>query len=298
MGYQERDWEIVNYQQYHLDNTEFYLRGPQPQSLEKNKYFICIGAAQTFGCFCQNPYPQLLSQKFNLPVLNLGLGGAGPYFFLNQMDLFSKYINNAKFAVIQVMSGRSESNSLFDSGGMEYLTKISDGSKIRAGNAWEELLRENNKNYVKKIVAETRANWVNNYIKLLELIKIPKILFWFSIRKPSYMEIYLCKQFADLPALFGKSSANALFGKFPQLVDLEMIDQIKNYSDEYIECISRKGFPQLLISRFTGTPTTINPGNAGKGLEGSLWKYNKYYPSPEMHIDATNLLEKVCQKYV
>jgi hypothetical protein len=52
MGYQERDWEIVDYQQYRLKNTEFDIRGPKPESLEKNKYFVCIGAAQTFGCFC------------------------------------------------------------------------------------------------------------------------------------------------------------------------------------------------------------------------------------------------------
>ena len=64
-----------------------------------------------------------------------------------------------------------------------------------------------------------------------------------------------------------------------------MVNEIKKYSDDYVECASRKGIPQPLISRFTGKPAVIN----GKTL-------NRYYPSPEMHIEAANLLEAVCNK--
>jgi hypothetical protein len=297
-GYQDRDREIVDYQLYYLDNFDFCVRGPEPQKLEENKYFVCLGAAQTFGCFTEKPYPVLLQEKINMQSLNLGFAGAGPYFFLRNKDFLIKYINNAKFAVIQVMSGRSESNSLFDSGGLEYLTRRSDGVKIGAQQAYDEVLRNYDKKYVKELIAETRLNWVNNYKLLLEEIKIPKVLFWFSTRKSYYTEIYLCKKYAGIPAFFGKSNAGALFGKFPQLVNPEMINQIRQYSDEYVECISKRGMPQVLISRFTGKPITIDPGLARKDLgNGKRQKYNNYYPSPEMHIDAANALEKVCKKY-
>ena len=304
MGYQERDWEIVDYHYYFLEDTGLKSRGPAPENLKKDEYFVCIGAAQTFGCFCEKPYPTLLQEKLKIPALNLGYAGPGPYFFLKNKKLF-RYINNAKFAIIQVMSGRSESNSLFDSGGLEYLTRLSDGTKVGAGAAYRELLEENlrwwklpfGQRYIRRIVAlfgqrnvknivnETRYNYVNNFKRLLEEIKVFKILFWFSKRKTEYKENY--------------TSVGSLFGAFPDLVNSNMINEIKKYSDEYIECISGRGSPQLLISRFTGKPTTIDPSDARKDLgSGKRWTHNPYYPSPEMHIDAANTLEPVCRKYL
>jgi hypothetical protein len=285
MQYQDRDWEIIDYQGFYLPNVaEKSFRGSKPETLEEGRYFVCLGAAQTFGCFCEKPYPKLLQEKFNFPTLNMGQAGAGPYCFLEDKSLL-KYINKAKFAIVQVMSGRSESNSLFDSGGREYLTRLSDGVKIGADLAYKELLEQYNQNDVKKIVAETRANWVNNYQKLLQAIKVPKILFWFSTREPFYIEEY--------------TNVNALFGRFPQLVNSKMVEQIKKYSDEYVECITGRGMPQLLISRFTGKPTSIDLGREDlRNLHGNKHLYNKYYPSPEMQIDAAKALEKVCKKYL
>ncbi|OKH23255.1 hypothetical protein NIES593_10475 [Hydrococcus rivularis NIES-593] len=73
----------------------------------------------------------------------------------------------------------------------------------------------------------------------------------------------------------------------------------KKYSDEYVECITGRGMPQLLISRFTGKPTSIDSGREDlRNLHGSKHMFNKYYPSPEMQIDAAKALEKVCKKYL
>ena len=305
MGYQERDWEILDYQGYLLEDTGLWFRGPQPKNLKKGEYFVCIGAAQTFGCFCEKPYPTLLQEKLGLPALNLGYGGAGPYFFLLNNRKLLRYINNAKFSIIQVMSGRSENNSLFDSGGLEYLTRRSDGVKIGSRDAYKELIQGYagnrrhtllqkryirkiyayfRRNHIKKVVAETRHNWTINYKKLLEEFEIPKILFWFSKREPEYQEKY--------------TNVYSLFGGFPHLVNSHMINEIRKYSDEYVECISSRGSPQLLISRFTGKPTTIDPSDARKDLgTGKRLDYNSYYPSPEMQIDAANALESICKKY-
>lgn len=285
-GYSDIDWKVVDYQTYCLDpeaidrqtNTGLLLRGPKPQSIEECSYFVCIGAAQTFGRFCEKPYPTLLQEKLDIPTINMGRGGAGPSFFSKDNDKLLKYVNNARFAIIQVMSGRSESNSLFHSRGLGFYTRISDGTSIGCDDAFKELLKEKNKDYIKKIVAETRQNWVNNNKELLEKIKIPKILFWFSVRKPHYREKY--------------PNINTLFGEFPQLVNSDMIRQIRNYCDKYVACISRRGLPHLLIDRFTGKPICINDP------WGGMWAKNWYYPSPEMHSDAANALEKVCKRYV
>src|SRR5690606_20333234 len=82
-GYQARDYDIVDYRMYELPGTRLWFRGPMPD-LEAGRYFTCIGAAQTFGCFCSQPFPDLLAQKLGLPSLNLGYGGAGPEFFARQ----------------------------------------------------------------------------------------------------------------------------------------------------------------------------------------------------------------------
>ena len=304
MGYQDIHWKIVDYQGYQFKNSQLWFRGPEPQKLQAKKYFVCLGAAQTFGCFCQQPYPKLLEDKLNFSALNLGYGGAGPLFYLKHDELWDS-INNAKFAIIQVMSGRSESNSLFDSGGLEYLVRRSDGQKFSAENAYSQLLEQNyplgtipaakrwtKKIYyfrenkpVKKIIDETRSNWSENYRQLLAKISIPKILLWFSKRKPHYRERY--------------SSLAKLFGEFPQLVNGSMVNEIKELCDDYVECISDRGSPQLLIDRFTGKPTTINLAvDPDRHDVSGIWTHNTYYPSPEMQIDSANLLEPVCKKYL
>lgn len=283
MAYRDRDWEIVDYQMYTLKGTQISLRGPEPQNLKKNEYFVCLGAAQTFGVLCQSPYPTLLEQKLNIPVLNLGIGGAGPSFFLKENSLI-EYINNSRFAIVQVMSGRSEDNSLFHGNGIGVFERLSDRKRVLARAAYKELIMMHDENYVKQIIAETRKNWIKSYQKLLELIKVPKILFWFSKRSVDYQEEYTKNKNID-----------KLLGEFPHLVNIEMMNKIKEYSDEYVECISRRGMPQLLISRFTGKPTTINFGRFRPELGSKEQTHNGYYPSLEMHIDAANILEPVCQ---
>ena len=87
--YQETDLEVFDYQIYCLDEklfdaqskTPFLLRGPKPYTLQKVPYFVCIGAAQTFGSFCKKPFPILLQESLGISCINLGRGGAGPAFF-------------------------------------------------------------------------------------------------------------------------------------------------------------------------------------------------------------------------
>lgn len=302
-GYQQRDYDIVDYQMFSLAGTNLWFRGPQPQYLEPGQYFTCLGAAQTFGCFCDHPFPTLLQAQLGMPALNLGYGGAGPYFFLKHPQVL-EYINNSKFVVVQVMSGRSESNSLFDSGGLEYLTRRSDGLRIGAQAAYTALLegegwwqqlpigqryfrwinRNLRKGTVKRVVAETRHNWVAHYHALLSQITVPKVLLWFSTREPNYQEKY--------------NHVCFLFNQFPQLVNDWMMQSIKEDCDTYVECVTQRGMPQPLHSRFTGNLVTIDPACDRKDLGGKLWTHNSYYPTPEMHQDSASALAPICQQYL
>lgn len=275
LGYQQRDEEVVDYQLYQFDKNT-YLRGPRLSRADKGSFFACVGAAQTFGRFCWKPYSTLLQERLGLPVLNLGIAGAGPGFFTRRRDLID-LLNAARFVVLQVMSARSTDNSLFDSGGLEYLTRRSDGQKLGAEPAYRELLEHPNKDFVRRVIAESRNDWVESYRDLMSLISPPKILLWFSKRTPTYEENH--------------ENVHSLFGEFPQLVTDWMVEEIKPYATEYVECVSSRGLPQSLIGHRTGLPAVI-PGRADLK---ALWNgSNTYYPSPEMQTDAADALAPVC----
>jgi hypothetical protein len=265
-SYQERDREIIDYEEFSLPGTPYELRGPAPETLAPGEYFTCVGAAQTFGCFCEQPYPALLAERLDLPALNLGLAGAGPRLFLQDEDLL-RYVNRGRFAVVQVLSGRSEENSRFANVGRGLLTRRSTGQEIRPEPAYAEILANESADAVEAIVAETRANWTRSFSRLLEAIQVPTILYWFSQRPPDYEQ--------------SLSDVQALFGQYPQLVNRAMIEEIRGLSDDYVECVSARGVPQRLFSRFTGEP---------KGA-------NSYYPSPEMHADGADALAEACRKH-
>jgi hypothetical protein len=223
----------------------------------------------------------MLSEKLNFNVLNIGHAGAGPLLFLKNKK-YIRLANQAKFVVVQVMSGRSESNSLFESkAGRGRLTRMSDAVSLPAEQAYQELLENEGVEKAKQTVEETRANYVTHFIELLNLLEVPKILFWFSERTPDYTESF--------------KDARSLFGKYPHLVNRDMVEQILPFADHYVECATDEGMPQPLISRFTGKPA----GFETQTPQGSrIKKYNTYYPSPEMHLHAANKLLPACQRVI
>ena len=270
-GYQDLDGHIVDYEVFDLPPLNG-LRGPKPP-LDRDSFFVCIGAAQTFGRFCRRPFPGLLADELSLPALNLGAAGAGPLLFLRRPELFD-YINRARFAVVQVMAARSEENSYFESLDFGILGRRSDGARMLPWQAYQELLESESEEVVRRVVAETRSNFVRYYRELLARIEVPKILFWFARRTPDYPE--------------GYSDVRAIFGHYPQLVDVATMAQLRPHADEYVECVTERGLPQPLFDRFTGERTTMQ--NTTEELGGRRHTHNYYYPSPEMHQDAAEAL--------
>jgi hypothetical protein len=284
--YQQPDARVADYDPYVLDeriidpsrSKPLMIRGPRPARLDPGGYFVCLGAAQTFGRFVAQPFPDLLSQRLGLPCLNISHGGAGPMFFAQDDGALMGWLNNARFVVVQAMSGRSESNSLFESQGVGSYVRRSDGVRIGCDAAFEALLRERPRREVARIVAETRANWVASCRKLIGGIRTPKIFFWFSVRRPHYRE--------------GYGSLGALFGAYPQLVNAPMAAAARAMADHGVECVSRRGSPHPLLDRTTGEPVTVvDPWTVNP------WTENGYYPSPEMHDDAARALEPACRVF-
>lgn len=301
-GYQARDYEVVDYRMFELDDTGLSFRGPRPEGLESGNYFTCLGAAQTLGCFCEEPFPCLISKKLGIPALNLGYGGAGPEFFARNESL-DDYINGGKFVVLQVMSGRSQSNSMFETRGLEYMVRRSDGAVLGADEAYRDLiygprfLRRRpfrwvtrrlapfiTERKVRRVVGETRLAWIESHRALLARLEVPTVFFWFSKRHPAYAESF--------------KNRTTLFGEFPQLVNPEMVAAVRELCDHYVECVTDRGSPQPLVSRFSGERVTADPALDRPDFGGELWTHNFYYPSPEMHHDAAEALVPVCERIV
>lgn len=269
--FQDLDFPHFDYRLAGCDQLQGWeFRGPVPD-LGK-PYFVCVGAAQMFGRFCKDPIPDLLSQAIGLPVLNLGISGSGPSMFLEPS--FLEVINGAQFAVVQVMSGRSESNSEFDnsaSGGARGL-RLSDGKKMLFDEFLAEKLAQSGRDDVVRIIEETRQNWVRHYRELLSAIRVPTVLHWFSTITPRRSDDY--------------ASWWKLLGAFPQLVNRRMIDQIIPFADTYVQTVRNIGLPQALwpaSSAIDGTEL----------YNGTL--LNNYYPSPEMHEAGFRDLLGVCK---
>lgn len=289
-GYQARDYEVVDYEMYELGSTGLQFRGPpiDPES----DYFACIGAAQTLGCFCDAPFPAIVAEEIGVPALNLGYGGAGPEFYLNQ-DALLPYLNKAKAVVIQVMSGRSQSNEIYECGGLEYVTMRRGGKRTGAKEAFREAMsgpsaiaalpwlgpkvaRRLARPGIRRIVKNLRAAWVESNLRLIEKIEAPVVLLWYSKRTPEYGERY--------------GTPEQLFGEFPHMITREQLTPLSNQAAAYVECVTDRGSPQPLFSRFTGEPTTVDTANDRPDLAVEPWTHNRYYPSPEMHEDAAAAL--------
>jgi hypothetical protein len=282
-GYQAQDRHIIDYHIFELPGIAPYpggglFRGPAP-ALDR-PYIACLGSAHTFGRFCKRPYPALLQERFGIGALNLGTGGASPTFCLENERLL-EYTNNAKLAIVQVLSARSQSNALFTilDHGM-HGTRLSDNTTLSADEFYEDLLRTASVEQVKQVVQETRDKYVQNMIALLHRITCPTILFWFAVRTPAYQEKY------DIP--FWK-----LFGSFPQLVNQEMVDAMRPHADRYVQVVSSAGLPQKLYDR-SGRSTTVSLDPKVRDTKAPEQETNGYYPSPEMHEIAARTLNRPC----
>lgn len=272
MFYQEADGAVFDYALHELEGVPRQLfRGPAVDV--SRPYIACIGAAQTFGRFCHRPYPQLLGERLGIQVLNLGIGGAGPRAFLAPHLL--EWLNGAVAVVVQVLSGRSESNSFFDNSrkGTQRGVRVSDGVSMRYEQFLGEMIATEPVDRVVRAVAETRDNYVANMCRLLDGIRCPRILLWLSKRTPRYTA--------------GFGSVQAALGAFPQLVDEGMVDRLRTHADHFVECVSSDGLPQRLWA-------ATAPVDGTTLQDGVL--FNHYYPSPEMHAKAAALLEGACRE--
>ena len=247
------------------------FRGP---AVDLSQPFVAfIGAAQTFGRFVETPFPTILSQRLGVQTLNLGVGGAGPRHFLAPRYL--ALLNKAEAVVLQVLSGRSASNSQFNNsagGGLVGESPLGS-APMRAEEFLARAAQTSSRSEFAGLIEEMRADYIGSYLRLIDAIAAPKILLWLSKRQPAYAEDY-----DNLP--------HGVLGEFPHLVNERVVAEIAARCEAYVECISSEGLPQKLWR-------SSHPID-GAALRGEML-VNRYYPSPQMHAEAADRLEAPCR---
>lgn len=289
--YQTRDIDIVDYKEFLIRDCDVKFRGPglDPFAAEKGSFFTCLGAAQTYGCYYEEPFPTLLSKEVGLPVLNLAVGGTGPGFYLQYPSLIEA-MNRGRFVVLQAMAARHESNGRFEADGyVEFVRDRIKGDSVTSAVAWQRIIDEEPDKAVQR-VEEVRRNWLETTRKLIEQLTVPVIFFWFSRRKPDYEFDMDAVREQTRRRAEGKDESHfidGLAGDFPHYVDGPTARGAAAMCEAYAECLSDRGMRQKLYNRHTGEAIEdISFAALGPEYAGMHQTHNIYYPSAEMHQDA------------
>ncbi|HEX3664262.1 MAG TPA: DUF6473 family protein [Rhizomicrobium sp.] len=235
LQYQRSDFEIVDYCGFEISEKMPLFRGPKPSDeiLAKGDYFCVMGAAQTYGRLVVKPWPNRLSKKIGLPVLNLGRGGVGPQYFEN--DRLLKLASGARFVVLQAMSGRSVGCSEYPGGRIVFDGNEAVNRLTILRNIWDK-----DREKAKELVLRWNESYFKLYERLRDLIGRPTILLWVSCRAPDDWSPETLLTSEDMDT-----------GDFPQLVGRELYNKVAEIFPANLEYINSDNveFPR---SRVTG----------------------------------------------
>ena len=278
MNYQLYDWACFRYDLWNLDGVGF-LRGPDPRPIQPARYVTVLGAASAFGRHAEEPFAHTLRKTLGIPVLNLSASAAGPSYFLNNERIL-ELVNGSAACIVQATAARSCGNSEYNNehSGKGVVKRTADGPDAEAVNIrkiYQKLWDEGRVDEALRLIAESKATWVDENIALLNAIRVPKIFLWLSSREPDYEP--------DM------KSYQTYTGAFPQLVDGPMVEAVRPHADAYVKVATRAGLPIPFYNRFTG--------GQGECFFGSSYrKQHDYYASPEMHAEASRLLHSALER--
>lgn len=188
------------------------------------------------------------------------------------------HANRTELLVLQVMSARS---------GDTFLYRIVREANVRRRGFFEatparnpqhlidEFIQQCGADAARSLLNDMRQRYMEATNDLLDMIKVPVVLLWFSRRTPAYQPSY--------------GSQYGLLSSFPHAVDEEMVMAISKRTTAYCECVSKSGDPHQLVNRFTGELEYQGQGAARTCING-------YYPTPAMHQDAFDALSSTIKK--
>lgn len=173
------------------EGTKLSFRGP-PKSFDV-PYIAALGGSETFGPFVQAPYPTLLEEWLDQPVVNLGVRQAGVSLFASEESLLD-CASQADVAVLQVMGAGNMSNRLYSvhsrrndrflavSPALKELFPEVDFTEFSFIRHLLQSLADRSSDGFAVLIEELRFAWVQRMRRVLSFIEAPVVLLWMSDR--------------------------------------------------------------------------------------------------------------------
>jgi hypothetical protein len=214
----------LDYAPCRYGNSKLLFRGPR-RSLE-GSFCAALGGSETYGKFVEKPWPSLLEQRLNVPVVNFGYVNAGVDVFANE-PLVGDVSRSAKVTVVQLMGAPNMSNRFYAvhprrndrflraSSLMRTTFPEADFSEFNFTRHMLCSLRDSAPKHFGQLVEEIRSAWVVRMGVLLDQISGPKVLLWLRNYHPT--------------------GDHGPLGPEPALVSAAMVDRLRAHAEVVID---------------------------------------------------------------
>lgn len=247
-----------NYAPCRYGKSKLLFRGPR-QSLEQ-PFIAALGGSETYGEWVHNPWPELLSDALNMPVVNFGCLNAGLDVFLHEPHL-QDVLAKAQMCVVQLLGPETMSNRFYavhprrnnrflrasklmrsvfqgvDFDQFNFIPHMLDTLEREAPDGFESLARE------------LQVAWVARMTRLLNELPGQKVLLAIE--------------------------AAPLAGARTRLLTADMIAQVARYSDDVVH-VACPAIPEKALSR----------------AEEMFLAHTQVQnlPDPRLHVDISRML--------
>ena len=193
MSYAKAGHRPLDYQPCRYDGSPMTFRGPRAELGQE--FVLCLGGSETFGKFSPDPYPDLLAQRLDRQVVNMGAMNAGIDLLLHDPAIDTA-LDRAGAVVLQLPGAANLSNRFFSvhprrndrfvkaSTMMRTIYREVDFTEFHFTRHMLTALRRRSEDRFMIVVEELRAAWRARMALLLNRIGVPVHLLWLSRRAP------------------------------------------------------------------------------------------------------------------
>ena len=184
----------IQYDLCRYEGTKLLFRGP-PRSFDI-PYVAALGGTETFGPFVKDPYPSLLEDWLDQPVVNLGVRQAGVSLFAAERWVL-ECASKADVAILQVLGAGNMSNRLYSvhsrrndrflavSPALKEMFPDVDFTEFSFIRHLLQSLSDRSQSAFEIMVEELRFAWLQRMRRILSMIETDVVLLWMSDRSPA-----------------------------------------------------------------------------------------------------------------
>ncbi|MBV1903641.1 MAG: hypothetical protein KUG58_08405 [Marinosulfonomonas sp.] len=229
MAYEHLGRGALDYYPCRYGRSKLLFRGPR-RKLDK-PYCAVIGGSETYGKFLETPYPTMLEQLIQMPVVNLGCQNAGNEVFAQDTTV-TDICSAAEVTIIQLMGAQNLSNRFYSvhprrndrfikaSGFLHTVFREVDFTEFHFNRHMLGCLNEISPEKFSLVRDELKEAWVARMKLLMSRIEGRVILLWLSAHTPD-----------------DTAKSNDL-NSDPAFVDRDMINRVSEQASDVVEVVA------------------------------------------------------------